>query len=141
MTKNEAVPLLITLGPTADGSLILRFPPEYSDELLSLLDEHGIDHDTILEFSATADLWAEAVKVLGAAGGAGALAALIRTFVQRHATKKFRLKRDGLEVEANGFSMSQVEKLIEKTAEEQAHRDEEWKRITEALRDQDEDDD
>lgn len=132
-TSEEAVPFLVTLGPTADGSLILRFPPEYSDELLQLLDEHSLDHGTILEFSEGADLWIEGVRVLGAGGGLAALAVIIRTFVYRHAGKRFKLKRDGLEVEADGFSMEQVQKLLKESAEKQAEQDERWRKINEDL--------
>jgi hypothetical protein len=135
MTASEdVVPLIVTVGPTADGSLILRFPPEYSDELLALLDEHQLDHGTILEFSAGADEWIEAVKVLGpTSGGLVALGIVIRTFVLRHAGKKFRLKRDGVEIDADGFSMQQVQQILKDTAMQQAVIDERWRKMTEQM--------
>lgn len=73
------------------------------------------------------------MKVLGAGGGLAALAVIIRTFVQRHAGKRFKLKRDGLEVEADGFSMEQVQKLLKESAEEQAEQDDRWRKMNEDL--------
>jgi hypothetical protein len=49
---SDLVPLIVSTGHVGSDSLQLRFPPEYADELLALLDEHGIDHNTALEFSA-----------------------------------------------------------------------------------------
>lgn len=67
----EVVPILITLGHLGDDSLQLWFPPEHGDEILRLLDEHGIDHNTAMEHSSGPTDWIEVVKVLGIAGGGG----------------------------------------------------------------------
>lgn len=127
-TNSDVVPLLITLGHAEDDSLQLRFPPEYSEELLALLDEQGIDHNTAAEFSAGPVEWIEVVKVLGdsaagVGGGLAGLAAVISAFVHRHDNKKFRFERGGMDVEASAYSRKDLEKLLQAMPEKQAELD------------------
>ncbi len=128
-SDNEAVPLLVTLGHTGDGSWNLRFPSEYAPEISALLDEHDIGHGTVLEFAAGTELWIEAVSVLSVSGGLAALASIIKTIVRRHDGKRFMLKRDGEELEAVGFSERKVFEFLEEMAAKQATRDAEWRRV------------
>ena len=127
-TNRDVVPLLITLGHAEDNSLQLRFPPEYSEELLALLDEQGIEHNTAAEFSAGPAEWIEVVKVLGdsaagVGGGLVGLAAVISAFVRRHDKKKFRFERGGTEIEASAYSRKDLEKLLQAMPEKQAELD------------------
>lgn len=127
-TNSDVVPLLITLGHAEDDSLQFRFPPEYSEELLALLDEHGIDHNTAAEFSAGPVEWIEVVKVLGdsaagVGGGLAGLAAVISAFVHRHDKKKFRFERGGKDIEASAYSRKDLEKLLRGMPEKQAELD------------------
>lgn len=123
----ETIPLLITLGYPDDDSFNIRFPPEYSEEILSLLDSSGIGHNTAVEMSAGLGEWIEVVKVLGpfaaGAGGLPGLAAVIKAIVHRHADKRFVLKRGGSEIEASGYSERQVQQLLLKLQAEQAELD------------------
>lgn len=57
--NNEVVPILVTLGHLGDDSLQLRFPSGHSDEILKLLDEHGIDHSTPIEHPSDPNAWIE----------------------------------------------------------------------------------
>ena len=125
----ESIPLLVTLGHSGDGMFNLRFPPEYRDEILSLLDDNGIEHGTIMEFSAGTDLAIEAVKFLGAGGGLVAVSLMIKTFVQRHNGKRVILKRGEFEIEVAGFSEKKTEQFLQTMATEQAQRDAEWRRV------------
>lgn len=129
-TNSDVLPLLITLGHAEDDSLQLRFPPEYSEELLALLDEQGIDHNTAAEFSAGPVEWIEVVKVLsdsavgvGVGGGLAGLAAVISAFVHRHDKKKIRFQRGGKEIEASAYSRKDLEKLLQAMPEKQAELD------------------
>jgi hypothetical protein len=131
-TDEETVPLLVTLGHTGDRSFNLRFPSDYAPEIIALLDEHEIAHDTILEFSAGQELWIEAVRVLSVPGGLAALASIIKTVVHRHDGKRFILKRGGEEFEATGFSEEKVRGFLEKAAADQVARDAEWGRVLRA---------
>jgi hypothetical protein len=123
----DTIPLLVTLGFPGGDSFNLRFPPEYSEEILSLLDDNGVDHNTALEMSAGPDEWIEVVNVLGvgvsSAGGLAGLAAVIKAFVHRHDGKRFVLKRGKYEIEAAGYSEKQIKQFLEKIQGEQAERD------------------
>ncbi|MDR6168766.1 hypothetical protein QE367_002970 [Microbacterium paludicola] len=111
---DQPVPLFVGPGFYGDPDLELRFPPEYSDEILGLLDDEGIAHGTALEFSAGADLWIETVRVVGSAAGLTSLASVIHTVVNRHSKKRFQLKRDGgFEVAADGYSKKAVQQLLD----------------------------
>lgn len=105
---SETIPLLIGLGHAGDQSLQLRFPPEYGEEILELLDEHDVEHGTALEHSAGPAEWIEVVEVLGkafgAVGGLNALAKVITAFVRRHDGKHFKFERDGESMEADSYS-------------------------------------
>lgn len=124
----QSIPLLVTPGYTGDGAFHLRFPPEYRDEILTLLDDHGIDHGTVLEMSSNQDLAIEAVRVLGSARGLAALASFFKTFVNRHQNKRFTLKRDKFrfEIDASGYSAKQTEQFLQQAAAEQAEIDAKW---------------
>ncbi|WP_336640275.1 hypothetical protein [Microbacterium sp. USHLN272] len=124
-----SIRLLISPGFHGHEELELSFPPEFSDELLELLDEHGIEHSSILKLSAGEDLWFESVRVLGASGGLGALASILHTFMHRHRGKKFTMK-DG-EFGAEGYSVRDIEKLLELRKSEQADLDAKWKAVEE----------
>lgn len=132
MTHDDTLELYVTLGHAGDGSLNLRMTPSIADEVRALLDEHGLDHGELLEFSSGSQLAVEAVVALGvAAGGAGglpALASVINTIIKRHDSKHFVLEPDG-RFEASGYSKKDIEQLLEKRAQEQADRDKEWERI------------
>lgn len=112
------VPLYIAPGHVGTPDLELRFPVEYTDEILSLLDEHEISHSTAMELSAGTDLAIETVRVLATPAGLTALAAVIHAAVRRNAKKKFRLRRDGFEVRADGYSAEEVSALLTQVAEE-----------------------
>lgn len=132
-SDSEAVPLLVTLGHAGDNSFILRFPVEYSDEILALLDEHNVEHGTALELSADQPLWLEVVQFVvtpgAVVGGMAAIASVIRTVVTRHSGKKFVLKSGEFEVEASGYSEIAVERFLEKRAREQAELDARTRRV------------
>ena len=126
-TDKEVVPILVTLGHLGDDSLQLRFPPEHSDEILKLLDEQGIDHNTAMEHSSDPTDWIEVVKVLGiaagSAGGLHGLAKVITAFVRRHDDKRFVFTKDGESVDAKGYSQQAVEAMLQKMPQEQSDLD------------------
>lgn len=127
----ETIPFLVTFGFPRDGTLNLRFPPEHQEEILFLLDENGIEHGTILEFSADTQLAIEAVTVLLTAGGLAALASVYKTFVHRHDGKRVVLKRGEFEVEATGFSSKKTEDFLREIATEQLEVDSRWREMVE----------
>jgi hypothetical protein len=126
---DDVVELYVTLGHAGDGDFNLRMSPEIVDEVLALLDEHGVGHGGIIEMSAGHDLYIEAVRVLGGAGGLAALASVIKTVIGRNNGKRFLIERDGEKFEANGYSEEAIERILKKRAEEQAARDAEWNRV------------
>lgn len=126
MTSDENPdPLYVRVGFPHQQDLELRFPSEYSNEILELLDEHQIEHGTVLELSANANLWIESVHVLSAAGGLGALATMLHSFLNRHKGKKFILDED--KVEMNGYSVKEIEKLLNLRKQQQAKLDAQWR--------------
>lgn len=125
----DAVELYVTLGHPGDDDFNLRMSPEIVDEVLSSLDEYGMVHGGILEMAAGQELYIEAVRVLGGAGGLASLASVIKTVVKRNEGKHFLIERDGEKFEANGYSEKAVERILKKRAEEQEARDQEWKRL------------
>lgn len=127
MTHDDTLELYVTLGHTGDGSLNLRMTPSIADEVRTLLDEHGLDHGRILEFSSGPRLAVEAVVALSTTGGLAALASVINTMIKRHDSK--RIVIDDEKVEVSGYSEKAVERFLEKRAQEQAQQDDEWKRI------------
>jgi len=132
-TQMETVPLLVTLGHVGGSGFVLRFPVEYSDEVLALLDENNIGHNTAMELSADQPLWLEVVEVLAVPGtvtaSLGALGSVIKTLVKRHDGKRFVLKRDEFEVEASGYSEEAVERFLEQRVRDQAKLDAETRRV------------
>lgn len=130
----EPIPLLLTLGFPGDGTFNLRFPPEYRDEIESLLDENGIEHETIMELSAGTDLAIEAVKVVfgagGVTGGLIALTSFYKTFVHRHDGKRIVLKRGDFELTAAGFSDKKTSEFLQTAVKEQDKRDADWDRAS-----------
>lgn len=124
MTADEtSIPLFVTPGHEGDDSLMLRFPDEFSEEVLALLDEHGIEHGRAMEFSDGAELWIETVKVLGSTGLLVTLASVIKTLVQRNDQKSFKLTREGFEVQADGYPAKKVDKWLQQLSEQQAELD------------------
>lgn len=126
MTGDEnPIPLYVRVGFHYQEDLELRFPAEYSNEILELLDEHKIEHGSVLELSADANLWIESVHVLSAAGGLGALATMLHSFLNRHKGKKFILDED--KVEIDGYSVKEIEKLLNLRKQQQAEVDAKWR--------------
>lgn len=131
MDGSELILLRVQLGHVGDDSLQLRFPPEYSDEMLALLDDEGISHNTALELSAGVVEWIEVVKVLGttvavsggALGGLHGLAKVMEAFAHRHDGKKVVVKHDDDEVELTGYSEKQLMNLLEPLPDKQTKLD------------------
>lgn len=134
MTSDSAtIPLLLTAGPVGSSSLNLRYPPQYADEIRTLLDANGIEHSIAAEWASGAELSIEAVHIgaqaLAAAGGIGGLAAALasvyKTFVHRHDGKRVAISREG-DIDISGFSQNQTEQIIENQVTEQTKRDDDW---------------
>ncbi|MBF4632712.1 hypothetical protein ITJ42_15945 [Clavibacter michiganensis subsp. phaseoli] len=125
-TDSDAIPLLLTPGLPQDDSFLLRFPVEHRDEILSLMDEHGIDHGTVMEMSAGPQLAIESVQILAAGGGITALVHLYRSFVHRHDGKKVIIKQGDDSIDVSGYSPKQLEQFITARAAEQAARNDDW---------------
>lgn len=133
MTNDDApIPLFISPGFHGQEELELSFPAQYSAEISELLDDAGIEHGSVLKLSATEDLWFEAVRVLSVPGSLGVLATMLRTFMQRHRGKKFTMK-DG-EIGAEGYSVKEIERILELGKAEQAEVDAKWKAIEEGMK-------
>lgn len=126
----EQISFRVTLGHAGDDSLNLRFPPEYGEEVLSLLDENGVDHNTGIELSAGPTQWIEVVKVLGTIGTAEmtALAVVISKLAHRNDGKRFGLEIDGAQSKADGYSVEEIERLLENLPLKQAALDAETRR-------------
>ncbi|WP_026372649.1 hypothetical protein [Agrococcus lahaulensis] len=91
-----------------------------------------------MEFSAGAELWLEAVTAVGAAGGLAGLAAVIHSITHRHSAKRFELKLGGLTVQADGYSASKVQELLNGALSDQARVDSEWSKMIDDSRDPEE---
>jgi hypothetical protein len=130
-TDHDAIPLLLTPGPPQDDAFLLRFPVEYRDEILSLLDDHGLDHSTAMEMSAGTVLAIESVQILAASGGLATLVAFYRAFVHRHDGKKVFIKDGDESVEVSGYSPKQLEQFMADRAAEQTARNDGWRQMLE----------
>lgn len=131
-TDSETIPLLLTAGPPGSGLLNLRFPPEYREEVQTLLDENGIEHSMAAEFSSGPELAIEAVQLVGGALGGGgiavALTSFYKTFVHRHDNKSVSITKDG-DITVQGFSRKHTERIIAKQVADQEQRDADWERL------------
>jgi hypothetical protein len=131
-TAPETIVIRITPSFYDDvDSLQLRFPPEYSDEILALLDEHGIAHNTGAEFHANPTDWIEILTGLGGAGAASGgllgVAAVIRAVAHRHDGRRVVVKHD--EVEVSGFSTKDTEQLLKDAAKQQKNLNAQWSKM------------
>lgn len=120
----DEIPMLLT--PGFDGGFNLRFRPEHTDEVKTLLDEQGLEHSTAAEFSEGPALAIEAVHFLAAAGGLGALTAFYKAFIRRHDGKRVVITEDG--IDAAGLSPKQLREVIEKQEALRQKRDAEPRR-------------
>jgi hypothetical protein len=131
-TQAEIIQLYVTPGHAFEGALYLRVTPQYQDELDQLLDENGLNHSEVVQFSAGIELAIIAVAV--SAPFVHALAKVINTFLRRHDGKKVIL-RPG-EVEVSGYSRREAEAVIEAIIEEamdkQAELNANWKPMLDA---------
>lgn len=134
----DVLELRVTNAPVGTKSLLLRMSPELVDEVRAKLDEAGLDHGEVLEFSAGAQLMIEMVQIAVGSGAAlGGLAAVIRSVTHRNDGKKVRLK-DGEEF--IGYSREDTAKLIEKYWDRQQENEAGWKRQIEKDKGEDEND-
>src|SRR4051812_37575312 len=97
--------LYVDLGwSPGDDTLVLQMSPVLADQVRSLLDEHGLEHGSVLLASADYRLWVESVRVPSAAGGLAALASVINTVLQRHDNKKVLIERADVDkIEIHGY--------------------------------------
>lgn len=118
-SDGDALELYVTNDLPGEGNLMLRLSPELAEDVRALLDENGLEHSPAAEFSDGPQLVLETVQILGAtAANLTALAAVIRTVVRRHDGRKIVI--DGGRLEATGYSIHDVELLLEKQAKQQA---------------------
>lgn len=130
----DVLELYVTLGVPGDGALVLRMSQELRDAVLTLLDEHGLQHGSRVEASAGASLAVEAVTVLSAAGGVAALASVINTVIKRNDSKRVVMEQDGHKFEASGYSEAAIKRLVAEQAGKQQAREAEWDRLKDTPR-------
>lgn len=122
----DVITFHVTFGTPGDNTFDLRFPVQYTDEILSLLDRSEIEYASNPKISADVVLAMEAVKVLGSAGGIQALSSLIEAFLQLHHGNRIALKLGDTEMETAGLSVDETEPILQAMAVEQAQMDTEW---------------
>lgn len=125
MTTTKDIVLKLTPG-MGSGTIDLRVTPDYEAEVVALLDEHDIDNSSAIELSANSDLAIVAVPL--AATVIAPLAKVLWIFFQRHHDKEISVSVGdrGVSMSAKGYSMNDVEKLLDKASEEQAEHDRQW---------------
>lgn len=126
---DESIKLCVTAGHPHDEAFSLRLSPEYADEVIELLDAHGLSHSRVIEFSAGVDLLVLAIQAGTPAALITSLTVVIKAFLTRHKDKSVQLTRDGTIVK--GYSRKEVQKVLEDVAKEQAKRDADWDRLLE----------
>lgn len=103
--------------------LVLQIAPELVDEVQALLDEHALEHGSVLVASAGQQLWVETVAIVaGGGGGLAALATVINTVISRHKDKRVVLDPDG-KIEMQGFSEESIERFLQRRLEEKQAND------------------
>lgn len=122
----DEIPILITAGLPGDETVNLRFPEIYRAEILSLLDEQGLEHGSILEASADVVLWIEAVAATPAT--VASIVAFYKVFTHRHQDKRVIIKRDGTEI--IGYSSEDVERLLGESMKHSAQQAKLWTSMT-----------
>ena len=116
---SDTLELYVTNDMPGEGNLMLRLSPDLADDVRALLDENGLEHSAAAEFSDGPQLVLETVHILGAtAANLAALAAVIRSVVRRQDGKKIVIGEGRLE--ATGYSLADLELLLEKQAKQQA---------------------
>lgn len=129
MTRDpDLLQLRVTNAPVGTNSLLLRMSPELVDEVRARLDEAGLNHGEVLEFSAGAELAIEMVQILAGAGAAlGGLAAVIRAITRRNDGKKVELSGDRID-SITGYSPDDAEELLEIQWKKQQENEDAWKK-------------
>ncbi|AZZ51908.1 hypothetical protein C1I64_07485 [Rathayibacter festucae DSM 15932] len=119
--------LSVKLGFFGDSTLEFHYPSRYEEELSSVLNEAGLEHEPVLAHSDVPDVFIEAIKVLGPGGGAAtlvtalsvALTSLVKTIAHRNDGKRVVL--DGQEV--SGSSPKEVDRILREHAQRLRERD------------------
>jgi hypothetical protein len=88
-------------------------------ELASLLDEAGITNSTEGHAHAApgvdpSHLVSEVVTILGAAGGLGGIAAILKAFFGRHKGTTVKFGEDGKVLQADGLSVDDIIRLLDR---------------------------
>ncbi|USX54100.1 hypothetical protein [Lentzea sp. HUAS12] len=100
----------------------IRVSPPHADELIKLLKENGADASLGAEFSAGQTLEIVHAIVENEAFWP-ALAATVAAFLARHSTRKTQFKVGDEEINFEGHSPREEEKLIEKFRQQHVERE------------------
>jgi len=108
-----------------------RLPLTVERELLAILDEEAIHYGRIIEFSAGGGDWAAYSVAVGTTSVAiWRLSRALATFLGRHKGKSVKVNLRGKTFEAKGYSVEEVEKLLEAVSEAKQADLEQWKHST-----------
>jgi len=91
---------------------------DLAPELTALLDDAGIAFKTLRAAHMTlpgadlASLPRDAIEILGAVGGLGGIAAVLKTFFGRHKDKIVKFGKDGEILQADGLGTDEIIRLL-----------------------------
>jgi hypothetical protein len=126
--KSHHIELRILPGHIGDESLCLRVTPAFRDDLVQSLDEHGLAHGEVLEFSAGSELAVRAVYAVTSSAGLAALTSALKAFLSRHSDKSVTLA-DGTTIK--GYSEAEVSRVLRDALEQKQALDAQWRRMLE----------
>lgn len=95
-----------------DTQITIRVTPPHADELIGLLKENGVNASLAVEFSAGQTLEIVSAMVESEAFWT-ALGATVATFLTRRRSRKIHLKAGDEEINIEGHSRREEEKIIE----------------------------
>jgi hypothetical protein len=130
-TPEDSYVLLIGLGLPTTNEIDLRVPPAVKSEFLAVLDEESIHYGEILEFSAGSGDWpAYAVFLTASSLTVRRLSGALVAFLQRHKDKTVKVSLLGETLEFKGYSLEEVERLLEAVLEAKRKDVEAWVRLS-----------
>jgi hypothetical protein len=122
---------MIGLGLPTTDEIDLRLPQAVEHELLAILDEENVRYGRIIEFSVGAGDWAIYSVAVGTTSLAiGRLSRALATFLERHKGKSVKVNLRRETFETKGYSVAEVEKLLEAVSKAKQADLEQWKRST-----------
>jgi hypothetical protein len=137
-SSGERALLRLEPGIPGTATLTVRISPPFADELIDLLNSHGLSYSEVFEASYGHGLAIYAIYGVGAVsalGGFGGLAKVLVALFHRHDGKRFTAVIGDDEYSAEGTSLKDAERWIERALAKRAELDSQRAELRKRLED------